>query len=69
MLTIGSNCATSHPKVNKLLSEKKERNPINILSREEQDFSHQDASGQQRLSWNLPPVSTTTKAFAVSRYP
>ena len=47
----------------------KARNPINILSREEQDFSHQDASGHKRLSWNLPPVSTTTKAFAVSRYP
>ena len=46
------NCLTSQPKVNKLLNNLKERNPINILSREGQDFSSPDASGHQRLSCN-----------------
>ena len=29
----------------------KERNPVNILSREEQDITSQDANSHQRLSW------------------
>ena len=43
------NCLTSHPEVNNL-KKLKERNPVNILSREEQDFSSPDANGHQRLS-------------------
>ena len=45
------NCLTSHPEVNNLLKKLKERNSINILSWEEQDFSSPDASGAQRLIW------------------
>ena len=44
------NCLTSHPEVNKKL---KERNPVNILSGEEQDFNNQDANSHQRLSCKI----------------
>ena len=47
------NCLTSHPEVYNLLKKLTERNPINILSREDQDFTSQDANRHQRLSyWN-----------------
>ena len=47
-------CLTSHPEVNNLLRKLTERNPVNILSREEQDFTSQDANSYQRLSCMIP---------------
>ena len=50
-----------------LLSKKlKERNPVNILSREDLDFANQDANSHQRQSWQLESSLTFAFTFKYS---